>query len=105
MLPYFKRAENNSDFGGAYHGKGGPLHVNRLRSDNPIHDIFHQAAREAQFRIREDFNEEDHERLGSYQVTQHKGERWSAARAHLQPYIDKRANLRVETGAPMRRPS
>src|SRR6185369_13405946 len=99
VLPYFKRSENNSDFDGEYHGKGGPLHVNRLRSDNPIHDVFHQAAREAQFRIREDFNAEDHEGLGSYQVTQHHGERWSAARAYLHPHMDKRANLRVETGA------
>jgi choline dehydrogenase-like flavoprotein len=99
VLPYFKRSENNTDFDGAYHGKGGPLHVNRLRSDNPIHDVFHQAAREAQFRIREDFNEDDHEGLGSYQVTQHHGERWSAARAYLHPYMDKRANLRVETQA------
>lgn len=99
VLPYFNRSENNADFDGAYHGKGGPLHVNRLRADNPIHDIFHQAAREAQFRIREDFNEEDHEGLGSYQVTQHNGERWSAARAYLHPHMDKRANLRVETQA------
>ena len=94
VLPYFKRSENNGDFDGEYHGKDGPLHVNRLRSDNPVHDIFHQAAREAQFRIREDFNEADHEGLGSYQVTQHRGERWSAARAYLQPHMDKRANLR-----------
>lgn len=33
VLPYFKRSENNSDFDGEYHGNGGPLHVNRLRSD------------------------------------------------------------------------
>jgi choline dehydrogenase-like flavoprotein len=25
VLPYFKRAEDNSDFDGEYHGKGGPL--------------------------------------------------------------------------------
>ena len=99
VLPYFKRSENNVDFDGEYHGKGGPLHVNRLRSENPIHDVFHQAAREAQFRIREDFNAEDHEGLGGYQVTQHNGERWSAARAYLDPHVGKRTNLRVETGA------
>jgi len=99
VLPYFKRSENNADFDGEYHGKGGPLHVNKLRSDNPIHDVFHQAAREAQFRIREDFNADDHEGLGSYQVTQHGGERWSAARAYVDPHIGKRANLRVETQA------
>ena len=50
--------------------QGGPLHVNKLRTDNPMHDTFLQAAREAQFRIREDFNADDHEGLGIYQVTQ-----------------------------------
>ena len=99
VLPYFKRSENNADFDGEYHGQDGPLHVNRLRSDNPIHEIFHQAAREAQFRIRDDFNAEDQEGLGSYQVTQHNGERWSAARAYLDPHRSTRANLRIETGA------
>lgn len=99
VLPYFKRSEDNADFDGEYHGKGGPLAVNKLRTDNPVQQIFLQAAREAQFRIREDFNAEDHEGLGIYQVTQKDGERWSAARAYVQPHIAKRANLRVETGA------
>jgi choline dehydrogenase-like flavoprotein len=97
VLPYFKRAENNADFDGDYHGKHGPLHVNRLRTENPIRGIFLQAAREAQFRTRDDFNAEDHEGLGSYQVTQKNGERWSAARAYVQPHLKTRANLRVET--------
>ena len=99
VLPYFKRAENNTDFGGEYHGKDGPLHVNRLRTDNPVHETFLQAAREGQFKIRDDFNAEDHEGLGPYQVTQHNGERWSAARAYIHPYMGPRANLRVETQA------
>jgi choline dehydrogenase-like flavoprotein len=99
VLPYFKQAENNADFGGDYHGRAGPLHVNKLRTDNPIHDTFLQAAREGQFRVRDDFNAEDHEGLGIYQVTQCNGERWSAARAYIHPYIGKRTNLRVETKA------
>jgi choline dehydrogenase-like flavoprotein len=99
VLPYFKRAENNADFGGEYHGQHGPLHVSNLRTGNPVHEIFRQAAREGQFRVREDFNAEDHEGLGVYQVTQRNGERWSAARAYLHPYIGKRSNLRVETHA------
>jgi choline dehydrogenase-like flavoprotein len=99
VLPYFKRAEDNSDFDGEYHGKGGPLAVNKLRSGNPIQQTFLQAAQEAQFRIREDFNAEDHEGLGIYQVTQRNGERWSAARAYVHPYMRLRDNLRVETGA------
>jgi choline dehydrogenase-like flavoprotein len=97
VLPFFKRSENNADFGGEYHGQGGPLRVNRLRTGNPVHQTFLRAAQEAQFRVREDFNAEDHEGLGTYQVTQENGERWSAARAYVHPHIGKRANLRVET--------
>jgi choline dehydrogenase-like flavoprotein len=99
VLPYFKRSENNADFDGEYHGKDGPLAVNRLRTENPVQKIFLQAAEEGQFRIREDFNAEDHEGLGIYQVTQKNGERWSAARAYIHPHMGSRANLRVETGA------
>jgi len=99
VLPYFKRSEDNADFGGDYHGKGGPLPVNKLRTDNPVQQTFLQAAREAQFRVREDFNAEDHEGLGLYQVTQKNGERCSAARAYIHPHLATRANLRVETTA------
>jgi choline dehydrogenase-like flavoprotein len=53
VLPYFKRAENNADFDGEYHGKGGPLAVNKSRTGNPVQQIFLQAAQEAQFRLRE----------------------------------------------------
>jgi choline dehydrogenase-like flavoprotein len=97
VLPFFKRAENNADFDGEYHGQNGPLHVSRLRSENPVREIFLQAAQEAQFRVRDDFNAEDHEGLGAYQVTQNKGERWSAARAYVHPHMATRSNLRVET--------
>jgi choline dehydrogenase-like flavoprotein len=99
VLPYFKRSEDNADFDGEYHGKGGPLPVNKLRSGNPVQEIFLEAAREAQFRLREDFNAGDHEGLGIYQVTQKNGERWSAARAYVHPHIGNRSNLRVETKA------
>src|SRR6478752_550946 len=99
VLPYFKRSEDNSELAGEYHGQGGPLHVTGLRSDNPVREIYLQAAREAQFRIRDDFNAEEQEGLGTYQVTQKNGERWSAARGYIHPHMGTRANLRVETAA------
>ena len=99
VLPYFKRSEDNSELNGEYHGKGGPLHVTGLRSDNPVRETYLQAAREAQFRIRDDFNGEEQEGLGTYQVTQKNGERWSAARGYIHPFMATRSNLRVETGA------
>src|SRR6202012_5267385 len=37
--------------------------------------------------------------LGVYQLTQKNGERCSAARAYIHPYMNNRANLRVETKA------
>ena len=97
VLPYFKRAEDNADFDGEYHGKGGPLSVNKLRTDNPVQQTFLQAAQEAQFRLRDDFNGDEHEGLGVYQVTQKNGERCSAARAYVHPHMGTRPNLRVET--------
>jgi choline dehydrogenase-like flavoprotein len=99
VLPYFKRSEDNSELDGAYHGKGGPLSVTKLQSDNPVQEIYLQAAREAQFRINEDFNGAEQEGLGVYQVTQKNGERWSAARGYIHPFMENRKNLHVITGA------
>jgi choline dehydrogenase-like flavoprotein len=99
VLPYFKRSEHNFELDGEYHGKDGPLHVSGLRSDNPVKEMFLQGAREAQFRIRDDFNGTEQEGLGVYQVTQDKGERWSAARGYIHPFMGRRPNLRVETEA------
>ena len=99
VLPYFKRSEDNSELGGEYHGKGGPLSVTKLQTDSPVHDIYLQAAREAQFKINDDFNGPDQEGLGVYQVTQKNGERWSAARGYIHPFMESRKNLRVITNA------
>lgn len=99
VLPYFKRSENNTELDGEYHGKGGPLNVTGLQSDNPVKETFLQGAREAQFRIRDDFNGAEQEGLGIYQVTQKNGERWSAARGYIHPHMGGRPNLRIETQA------
>jgi len=93
VLPYFKRAENNADFDGEYHGKDGPLAVNKSRTGNPVQQIFLQAAQEAQFRLREDFNADEHEGLGIYQLTQKNGERCSAARAYIHPHMGKSTRI------------
>ncbi len=81
VLPYFKKSECNEDFHDEWHGTSGPLNVARPRTDNPFDEIYLQAAREAGFAVREDFNGAEQEGLGIYQVTQKNGERFSAARA------------------------
>jgi choline dehydrogenase-like flavoprotein len=99
LLPYFKRSENNSRIRDEFHGNQGPLHVSDLQTHNPFQQIYLDAARQAGFPINDDFNGATQEGLGIYQVTQHNGERWSAARAYLHPHMGKRQNLNVETGA------
>lgn len=98
VLPIFKRAENNETLEGEFHGRGGPLNVAELRTGNPYQEIFLEAAQQAGFARNADFNGAEQEGVGLYQVTQKNGERWSAARAYLQPHLS-RPNLKVVTGA------
>lgn len=99
VLPYFKKSENNEAFHDQYHGQGGPLNVANLRTDNPFQQIYMDAVKEAGYPVNHDFNGATQEGLGPYQVTEINGERCSAARAYLHPYMGKRNNLQVETGA------
>ncbi|MCR5881694.1 choline dehydrogenase [Rhizobacter sp. J219] len=98
VLPYFRRAEHNERLDNGYHGQGGPLNVADSRTDNPFHQVFRQAARQAGYPLNDDFNGAEQEGLGSFQLTQKNGERWSAARAYLHPALG-RPNLTVITGA------
>jgi len=99
VLPYFKRAEDNNQFHDEYHGRGGPLSVSKLQTDNPFQNVFLQAAREAGYPLCEDFNGRDQEGLGVFQVTQVNGERCSAARGYIHPFLGPRQNLRAELHA------
>jgi len=83
VLPYFLRAEDNARGASAWHGTGGPLGVADLRERNPVAARFVEAAREAGFRLNDDFNGEEQEGVGFYQVTQRGGERCTVARAYL----------------------
>ena len=98
VLPYFRRAEANARIRDGFHGNDGPLPVNDSYTDNPLQQVFVEAGRQAGFRVNTDFNGADQEGVGVYQVTQKAGERWSAARAYLQPALG-RPNLTVLTRA------
>jgi choline dehydrogenase-like flavoprotein len=98
VLPYFKRAEGNEQFGGTLHSSEGPLNVANLVSPNPINDVFLDACAQLQLARNWDFNGAEQEGVGLYQVTQKNGERWSAARAYLPAEARSRANLAIATG-------
>src|SRR5262249_45009056 len=78
------------------------LNVADLRTPNPFQDHFLEAGRQLQLPMNDDFNGAHQQGLGVYQVTQKNGERWSAARAYLEPNRS-RPNLKVITGARARK--
>ena len=96
VLPYFKKAEGNERGADEYHGDGGPLFVSDQHYVNPTSHAFVQSAQELQLRHNEDFNGERQDGFGIYQVTQRKGERWSAARAYIEP-LRGQDNLDIRT--------
>ena len=98
VLPWFKRSEGNVRGANALHGGDGPLKVSELRHPHAGSREFIAAAQSLQIPHNDDFNGPRQEGVGLYQVTQHNGERWSAARAYLDPGRD-RANLNVVTDA------
>ena len=97
VLPYFKRAEHNVRGEDAYHGEDGPLWVSDQKWANPGSHAFVEAAAELQLPRNADFNGGQQEGFGLYQVTQKDGERWSAARAYIEPKRGSR-NLDVRIG-------
>ncbi|NYJ04023.1 GMC family oxidoreductase [Petropleomorpha daqingensis] len=102
VLPLFKRMEDNARGADEFHGVGGPLRVEDLRSPHRWSRAVVQAAVAAGYPRNDDFNGARQEGVGFYQVTQKRGRRWSAADAYLKPAID-RPNLTVLTGAQVTR--
>ena len=103
VLPYFKKAENNERGGDNLHATGGPLQVSNQRSPRPISHAFVEASQQCQHVHNPDFNGDDQEGIGLYQVTQFhggekNGERCSAAAAYVHPN-EHRPNLTVVTNA------
>ena len=96
VLPFFKYAETNERGGDAFHGGEGPLFVSDQKWVNPTSKAFVASAEALQLRGNADFNGERQEGFGIYQVTQRNGERWSAARAYVEPLRDME-NLEVLT--------
>lgn len=98
VLPWFKRAEHNERGADDFHGSGGPLNVMDQRWPNVTSRRFVESAAALQLPRTADFNGVQQEGFGLYQVTQKGGERWSAARAYVEP-LRAHGNLAVRTGA------
>jgi choline dehydrogenase len=102
VLPYFLKSEDHFAPEPGVHGGGGPLRIERQRLKWPILEAVRDAAAEIGIAKVDDFNRGDNEGSSYFQVTQKRGVRWNAAKAFLRPAL-KRGNLRVVTGAIVRR--
>ncbi|WP_066560317.1 GMC family oxidoreductase [Croceicoccus bisphenolivorans] len=98
VLPYFRRLEHYEGPLDEYRGKDGPIRVSRIETHHPLFDSFIDAGQEAGLPYNADFNGEELEGVGRYDTNISQGQRWSAARAYLEPARD-RDNLDVLTGA------
>lgn len=98
VLPYFKKSENFEGESDAARGRGGMLNVADMRERHEILDAFIDSAVAQGYPRNKDYNNGKQEGFGYYQVTQRNGERWSTARAFLNP-ARGRPNLTIETDA------
>ena len=97
LMPYFRKLENYV-LENASRGKQGPMRVDQVRERFPIASRFLEAARQAGYPYNDDYNGEQQDGFGYYQVTQHRSERWSVYDGYLKPAL-KRSNLEVRTHA------
>jgi choline dehydrogenase len=94
VLPYFKRSEDNARGASQYHGAGGPLAVSD-QAVSAITEAFVAATAETcGVAVNPDFNGEDQEGAGLYQITARGGVRASTAAAFLDP-VKRRENLTI----------
>ncbi len=95
----YRAIEDNEAGGDDWRGTGGPLFISANRSDlHPLVETYLASAEATGLRRNADFNGEDQEGVGIYQMTIRGARRNSAARAFLRPAM-KRPNVRVLTGA------
>ena len=98
VLPYFRRAETREEGGDSYRGGDGPLHTSYGPMRNPLYQAFIEAGRQAGYQATDDVNGFCQEGFGRMDQTVHRGIRWSAARAYLDPARSRR-NLTIWTGS------
>ena len=91
VLPYYKRMEAWDDAGhggdAAWRGTDGPLHVTRGSLENPLTRAFIAAGGQAGYQVTPDYNGQQQEGFSPFDMTVHKGRRWSAANAYLKPAL------------------
>ncbi|MEM7067886.1 MAG: choline dehydrogenase [Pseudomonadota bacterium] len=96
VLPYFKKSETWENNSSEYRGKSGPLQVSPTRLKRQVVDAWIDAAENAGYAKNNDYNGQEQEGVGYFQLTAKNGRRCSSAVAYLNP-AKSRSNLQVFT--------
>ena len=102
VLPYFKKSENNEQFGEPFHGEGGPLNITLSKQPGLLASIFIDACEESGIPRNNDYNGEEQLGASMLQFTIKKNKRHSTASAFLKPAM-RRSNLTVRTNTQVKR--
>jgi choline dehydrogenase len=98
VLPYFRRAEAYAGGADEYRGADGKLATRKGLLDNPLHEVWLAAGREAGYPYTADMNGFQQEGFARMDMTVANGRRCSTANAYLRPAL-RRANLALHTHA------
>ena len=101
VLPFFKKLENDFDFGGGMHGSDGPVPVRRLPKDQwpPVCRALQDFADERQIPFVADMNADFRDGYAVPPISNWPDKRASAAICYLGAEVRARPNLTVVSGA------
>jgi choline dehydrogenase len=98
VLPYFKKAEDQTRGGDQYHGVGGPLTVSNQEGRFELAEAIVDAAVAAGLPRNSDFNGPTQDGAGYFQTTTRDRKRLNTSQAYLKP-ARRRENLKIVTCA------
>jgi 5-(hydroxymethyl)furfural/furfural oxidase len=101
VLPYFRKLENDLDFGGEAHGKDGPVPIRRTKPQDwaPLSKAVHTYAQERQMPFLADMNTDFRDGYGAVPMSNWPDKRASAAICYLDAAVRARRNLAILNGA------
>jgi 5-(hydroxymethyl)furfural/furfural oxidase len=101
VLPYYRKLENDLDFGGDMHGRSGPVPIRRTKPDDwaPLSKAVHAFAQERQIPFIADMNADFRDGYGAVPMSNWPDKRASAAICYLDASVRARGNLTIVNGA------
>ena len=96
VLPYFRRLEDDQDFDGDFHGRGGPVPIRRYREDElaPVQLAFVRAMGALGYPVTADNNDPTSTGLGPHPMNKQGSVRMSVAICYVEP-ARHRLNLTI----------